>query len=210
MKIDPIRLNRQTYNQITTEFAARTAEMPPAVAEQAARLAAHLLPGQKLLDLGCGTGRDLAWFAAHGVQDSGADLSRGMLLEARRVTCASLCQMDMRTLGFASRSFAAVWCDAALLHLPKHFVPQALAEIARVLIPGGRFFFSLQQGRGEGVETGGPANNIQRYFARYDEDEMATLLAQAGFTLLGVTHNQDDRRSRLTWLWFEAALTVRA
>ena len=192
--------NRHAYDQFAPLFAEKNAAMPAELAAQARRLLQRLTPGPaRLLDLGCGAGRDLAWFEARGCPGIGSDLSRGMLDQARRVTCAPLCQMDMRLLAFAPASFQAVWCCAALLHLPKIDLPHTLAEIARVLVPGGFFSLSVQKGDSEGFERSPYGGDVERFFARYQPDEMAALLEQAGFTILDRGENVSGRH----WLWFD-------
>ncbi len=196
-------LNRSAYDRIAAHFAQANAAMPPEIEAAAGRLLARVKERGStapVLDLGCGTGRDLAWFAAHDLKALGCDLSTGMLAQARQVTRAALCQMEMRSLGWASGSFQAVWCCAALLHLPKQAAPRALAEIARVLLPGGDLFLSVQKGSGEVIERAPYPEEIERFFARYEPDEMALLLEQAGYQILARRENIDRRH----WLWFEA------
>ena len=202
MDPDPIELTRQTYNRIAAQFANVNAVMPEQVAEMATRLIAQIQPDERILDLGCGPGRDLAWFVAHGTRVTGADLSAGMLVESWRIVNVGLCQMDFRRLGFANGSFSGVWCNAALLHLPKREVPAALAEIRRILSPGGCFFASVQQGYGESIEIN-PLNGAQRFFARYQAPEMIELLENAGFSVLNQEIQQDNTRPECGWIWHE-------
>lgn len=198
MDRDPIDINRRTYDAIAASFAARRANMVGGLIEIITRLKARVPAGEWVLDLGCGAGRDLAWMEAAGMRAVGADLSAGMLAEARKITRAGLWQMEMRWLGFAGQCFAAVWCDAALLHLPKQQVPAALAEVARVLVPGGRFFVLVQQGSGEGLETN-ETEHATRFYARYQAEELAQLLEQAGFHIIEQGAYENGR----TWLWYE-------
>lgn len=198
-------INRSAYDQIAPAFAKKNADMSRELVVQASRLVERLAAsGLRVLDLGCGAGRDIAWFEAHGQRMFGADLSRGMLNEARAVTRAPLSQMDMRGLGFAPASFHAVWCCAALLHLPKSLLTDALAEIRRVLVPGGYFSLSVQKGYSEGVEPSPYLENVERFFARYQPDEIAALLRQAGFSILEQGENEGFR----TWLMFDTLLTA--
>ncbi len=131
--LDPIRRNRTAYDQMAGRFSERNAEMLPYVSEAADRLLEALrLAGradQLVLDLGCGAGRDAAWLEDRGARIVGADLSRGMLSEARKRVRGPLCQLDMRCLPYPDQTFAAVWCQAALLHLPKALAPAALSEV---------------------------------------------------------------------------------
>jgi ubiquinone/menaquinone biosynthesis C-methylase UbiE len=198
----PIHLNQNTYDQIAPLFAERNAAISGDLEAQALRLLERLPPGARILDLGCGPGRDLAWLEAHDRCVFGADLSRGMLRQARQVTRAPLCQMDMRSLGFPPAAFQGVWCCAALLHLPKNLLPGALAEIARVLVPGGFLSLTVQMGDGEGIEPVPYQNSLERFFARYQPSEMEFFLEQGGFTIL--QHGESIYARH--WLWYDNAL----
>lgn len=197
----PFDLNRAAYDQIAPQYARKNSTFSEYMLAAAERMLVNVsgspLP---ILDLGCGAGRDLSWFETHGARAMGADLSTGMLALARQAAHSPLAQMDMRFLGFESASFAGVWCIAALLHLPHAFAPVALAEMARVLAPGGSLYLCVQKGSGEGNEPTPYDENIQRFYASYESEEMSAYLHQAGFTILNTGENFRNR----PWLWFDA------
>jgi ubiquinone/menaquinone biosynthesis C-methylase UbiE len=116
----------------------------PVVAVEA-RVVHGLLDGlepARALDAGCGTGRHARALAQRGHQVTGADLTPEMLARARsRVPEASFVRADLRALPFADASFALVVCGLALSHLPS--LDEAVAELARVLEPGGRLIASV-------------------------------------------------------------------
>jgi ubiquinone/menaquinone biosynthesis C-methylase UbiE len=186
------------YDQVAAQYAARNAAMPEALVAAGSRFL-ELLGGSgpPILDVGCGTGRDMAWLESRGAAVVGADLSQGMLALAQSVARGPLLQMDMLSLGLRAASFAGAWCCASLLHLPKRQAPLALAQMRRVLIPHGVLFLSLQQGSGEGWEEG-PYPGVKRFFARYSRRELATLLAQNGFHVI-------ESCASAGWLQFFAA-----
>ncbi len=196
-------LDHQTqaaYDQIAAEYAARQTEEPPAeLIPFAAGLLARMPSGTRLLDLGCGPGRDLAWLAAQGADAVGCDLSAGMLAQARARGSRPLVQADMRRLPFAAGTFGGIWCCASFLHLPKADAPGALAEMRRVLVPGGSLFLGVQEGAGEGWDVYGWA--VARFFARYAPAEVAALLTGAGFV---VTTQGRGVHGHRTWLQFLA------
>lgn len=200
--IDPIALNQHTYHDIAAQFAAVTADIPEAVANSIEKFLSRIRPGGLILDLGCGPGRDLAWMEALGVQVVGADLAFGMA-QAKQGAGKWLCQMEMRQLGFATGRFAGVWCNAAILHLPKQQVPEAWKEIARVLAPGGLFFLSVQKGHGEGVESAPVYGGVERFFARYHPNEIRDLLLGAGFLVESSNISPDDQLPEKSCLRFE-------
>jgi len=200
---DPFSQNRAAYDQIAARFAERNAEMLPYVIESAQRLLAGMQTAGKaslpILDLGCGTGRDMAWLESQGAKMIGADLSGGMLAEACRIARGPLCQLDMRFLPFASDSLGGVWCQAALLHLPKSIAPAALQEIRRVLADGGLLHISVQKGNSEGFETR-PYEPVERYYAHYQASELTNLLQSAGFCIL----YQGEAEARRSWIYASA------
>jgi len=93
--------------------------------------------GERVLDLGCGTGDLLDLAAARGALPVGVDVSAQMLRRARRrVPAALLLRCDAERLPLRSGSFDAVVSAFALRNFTA--VPGVLAEAARVLRPGGR------------------------------------------------------------------------
>lgn len=187
-----------TYDRIAPAFAEKQAEMSENLLVAAQKFLEYIPKDGLCLDLGCGSGRDSAWFAAQQLKTIGVDFSLGMLAEARKTTSRPLAQMDMRQLGFARQVFAGVWCNAALLHLPKVEAPLALAEMRRVLLPGGILDLSLQKGDVEQLEPNPYASDLgERFFARYQLEEIVQILAAAGFTVLETLEISYHQR---TWL----------
>ncbi len=94
-------------------------------------------PGERVLDLGCGTGTLSAEIAASGAEVVGVDRSPEMINEARKKFAALRFEVcDARSLEF-STEFDAVFSNAAL-----HWIPEAARVVegaARALKPGGRF-----------------------------------------------------------------------
>jgi ubiquinone/menaquinone biosynthesis C-methylase UbiE len=188
------------YDQIAETFADVNANMPPELILAAEQFLGIIPSGALILDLGCGAGRDMAWFEGLGATVVGSDLSVGMLAQARLRARGGLVQADMRRLPFQTGYFQGVWCCASFLHLPKADVPRALAEVHRVLNPGGVLFLSVQEGMGEGWErTTRYGEPIERFFARYRAEEMTALLVEGGFALRDHTANSAGARH---WLNF--------
>jgi SAM-dependent methyltransferase len=105
--------------------------------------------GGRVLDVGCGTGRWLRRFADFGYRPTGVDATQGMLRLARsRQTASPLVAGEAFRLPFADASFDAVSDVTVVQHIPTELQPQALAEMVRVLKPGGALLlFELIRGR---------------------------------------------------------------
>jgi len=104
---------------------------------RATRLALDLEPGERVLDLGAGTGVSTEELATSGAYALGADLSLGMLRAGRQARPAvPLLAADALRLPFADGAFDAVTISFALRNVVDP--DAALREMARVTKPGGR------------------------------------------------------------------------
>ena len=83
-------ITRATYDKIAPSFAKANAEMAEEMLLAARGFLEAIPRNGKCLDLGCGAGRDLAWFEQQGTNILGADLSTGMLAQARKITTRPL------------------------------------------------------------------------------------------------------------------------
>jgi len=114
----------------------RSVKKPQAVALAMLELG----PDDRLLDVGCGTGAAVREAAALVTRAVGLDLAPGMIDEARRLATdlpnAELEVGDSEALAFADGEFTAVLCSTSIHHYPDP--GKAIAEMARVLAPGGR------------------------------------------------------------------------
>lgn len=97
-----------------------------------------LRPGDRVLDLGCGSGIFASHLAQRGVVVAGVDLSHRLLARGKQAApSVGFVTGDAEHLPFASGSFAGVLLSGIIHHLPD---PRQMArETHRVLRPGGRF-----------------------------------------------------------------------
>ena len=102
--------------------------------------------GKRVLELGCGAGIDSAEFASNGAWMVSCDFARTAtqstrsLLEEARLPVRVI-QMDATSLPFRDETFDCVYSFGVLHHIPE--VEKALAEIKRVLKPGGQVMVML-------------------------------------------------------------------
>jgi SAM-dependent methyltransferase len=105
----------------------------------------YALAGDRVLDLGCGTGELTRVLAAAGFRAAGCDISRQMLLRAPRDHggCAGWLQLESgwRRLPFASAAFDVVVAASVLEYVAEPAV--VLGECARVLRPGGVVLYTV-------------------------------------------------------------------
>ena len=96
-------------------------------------------PPDRVIDLGCGSGRALVWNQDFGAYQVGIDVSPHFAKEAR--SGVDLVIGDLRRLPFADGSFTKAFSLDVAEHLSRESLVQVVSEASRVLVPGGRLFF---------------------------------------------------------------------
>jgi ubiquinone/menaquinone biosynthesis C-methylase UbiE len=147
-----------------------------------------LLPGGRVLEVGCGGGRDALTLTQH-YDYIGSDRAFSLLPYTRTVEprAGKLLQQDLYRMAFANQTFDGAWVSAVLLHIPKDRVATALAEIRRVVRPGGVVFVSLKEGEGQTVKTEVEQGvELERLFVYYRLGEFERFTWNAGFKVLRI------------------------
>jgi SAM-dependent methyltransferase len=123
---------------------------------------AKLQAGSQVLDIGCGTGRWLRRYNDLGYQPTGIDLTAGMLSLARKNrTRSPLVGGESFRLPFKDSSFDAVSDITVIQHQEPTSQAQSIAEMLRVLKPGGRLILiELIRGKGNHIFPLSPRNWI--------------------------------------------------
>jgi SAM-dependent methyltransferase len=197
------------YEEIAERYADLTAASPHSNFLQE-HLPAFLLglPQGRILDVGSGAGAFVQWFHERGRQAFGMDLSENLLrLASERQTSVShtaWLRGDMRKWFFAPSSFAGIWSTGSLHHvLNINEVRQVLRYFYRTLVPHGRLFVSVKEGKGVRTERDG------RSYRYFQIDELCGLLKAAGFRILKSGSEGGDR-SRWVYAFAEADKTFAA
>lgn len=164
------------------------------------RIFQGFVKGKKVIDIGCGTGRDAVLFVNAGFDYTGIDASVGMLEEARkRIPTANFVLMDFSNLDFPDETFDGFWASASLLHSSKDKVGQVLQNIRKVLKPNGVGFISLKEKKlvDDEMVKDEEYGNGERYFVFYEMEEFKKILEESGFT---VVRADIHRMGNLSWL----------
>jgi SAM-dependent methyltransferase len=99
-------------------------------------------PALRILDFGCGPGRDLVALHALGHAPVGLEGCKEFVEHARARSGCEVIHQNFFELALGERQFDAVFANAALFHVPRVLLSQVLAELQRVLVPKGVLFCS--------------------------------------------------------------------
>lgn len=191
---------QKAYDRIASVYEQQKSDaLSPRLQHLANTIVERLEPQAQILDIGCGTGQDMAWFESQTMNLTGIDLSKSMLMFAKERTTGSLIQATMEHLPLRSHVFDAAWCCASLLHIPKQQAAIVLTELRRVVRRGGLVMISVQEGDSE-EWNGGYVDGVLRFFARYTFEELRLLLQEHEFEILDYARETTTRRSWLTAL----------
>ena len=130
----------------------------------------HLRPGSKVLDAGCGSGRDSLFFKNQGFQVTAFDASKEMVKLASELLDQKVLLMSFEDLSLTEQ-YDGIWACASLLHVKKTKLSRVIAELAKHLKDGGVFYISFKYGREEYWKEG-------RYFNHLDEDTLKEILQE--------------------------------
>ncbi len=111
-------------------------------------LTSYLAPPARILDVGCGSGRDLLWFKNRGYEVIGLDRSYGLVQLARENTGCRVVQADYNEFDFSRMNVQAILLIGALVHEPREQFSHALENILNALEKNGYVLLSLKQGQG--------------------------------------------------------------
>lgn len=203
MSEDPVASTRTTYDRVAVDYQRQSRD--PAEGFKRFRAEFNEAFTGRMVDLGCGPGRDLGWFRDQGHEAFGVDLSDGMLALARSAGLPVV-RGDLRCPPIKASAVQAIWSSAALLHVPREDVPRTLAAWHSLLTPGGRLGLSTSLGGDEGWElvpyagADPEGGELHRWFVHHTVEGLTGVLKEVGFTVLST----ESRTTHREWLQVHA------
>lgn len=182
--MDKTGLTIRTYDKIASDYEKRHLRFK-GIKELNAFIKL-LKPKSKVLDAGCGFGRELLSFTKKDFNTYGIDASGQLLkLAKKRAPKAKIKLADLREkLPFKDNFFDGVWAGNSLHHLEPESLEFALGEIKRVLKSGGVFFIEWKEGEKEAITKEEVAQRNERYYNLMPNVKLVKLIKGSGFKLI--------------------------
>lgn len=145
------------YNDNSEAFIARTLHID--MEEFYATFCQHLSPGSTILDIGCGSGRDLKYFRNMGYKPIGLEPSAKLARFARQHANCEILETTIQDFEPQSQ-FDGVWASASLLHLSPDELTNALEKISTLMHEDSVFYCSFKYGDEEIMREGRYYNDL--------------------------------------------------
>jgi len=135
----------------------------------------------KILDLGCGPGRDLVAFQEMGYEVTGLDATPAFVEMAKQSAGCEVLQQSFLTLNLPSNGFDGIFANASLIHVPSAEMLGVLKHLNQALSENGILLMSMVRGDREGFSerpTG------YRYVTGWEYETLEPILVAAKFQIL--------------------------
>jgi SAM-dependent methyltransferase len=160
---------------------------------------ATLPPLAKILDAGCGSGRDSKYFLGAGHEVTAFDASSSIAQLASDYIGSPVEVMTFQEMKYSS-SFHGIWACASLLHVSTRELPDVFDRLRRALVGDGVLYASFKYGMGEHERNG-------RMFTNMNELALSDLIDRVGgFSEIKTWITGDQRAGREDELWLNTLL----
>jgi SAM-dependent methyltransferase len=149
-----------------------------------------------ILDIGCGSGRDLLWFRKHGFYPTGFEQSAGLARLAAQHSSCPVIEGDYQTYDFSTLSFDALLFIGSLVHLPREMLAPVIETTRRALNRNGHILLTLKKGKGTSQAADG------RVFTLWSQDELVKLFLSCGLVPVDFSQVVSKLRKEDIWLGF--------
>lgn len=150
----------------------------------------------KILDLGCGSGRDSLYFKNAGYNVISVDGSVELAKEAEKLINQEVIVSIFEDLQL-NEKFDGIWACASLLHIKRENIEDVLRSLANNLKEGAVFYLSFKHGDNEYIDDRG------RYFNCYTEESFKDMIDDIKEFSVNSIYNTGDTlggRDNLIWL----------
>ncbi len=164
------RQNCEQYHERTFNIDMSSVLLP---------FAEKLAQGSRILDVGCGSGRDLLWLKKRGFYVTGFERCSGLAELARKNAKCKVTEGDFEVYDFSRLSAHGIVLTGSLVHVPHDRFENVFKRITSALLKGrGHLLVSLKQGTGKTTDSHG------RVFYLWKDEDLRKIFGRAGFNIV--------------------------
>lgn len=142
------------------------------------------LEGKNVLDAGCGNGRDCKYINQKGFKVKGIDLSKEMLVIAKKmVPKVDFEVMDITNITYSDNSYDGIISNCSFFHIPVEELPKTLNSFSKILKPNSKLLLILQEGLGEAMIEEPFRKGVYIYINYFSVKQISELLLKHGFEI---------------------------
>lgn len=142
------------------------------------------LEGKNVLDAGCGNGRDYKYINQKGFNVKGIDLSKEMLVIAKKmVPKVDFEVMDITNITYSDNSYDGIISNCSFFHIPVEELPKTLNSFSKILKPNGKLLLILQEGLCEAMIEEPFRKGVYIYINYFSVKQISELLLKHGFEI---------------------------
>lgn len=177
-------ITRESYQTTAQAFAHNVADLAPMKSIE--KFIKFLPPNAKIIDIGCGSGRDAKIFTNMCADVLGIDFCSNLISLAKaHAPLAEFQLMDIETMSLPASSFDGAWAACSLGHISKKVLPDVLKNIHFLLKQCGYFYLALKKGAGEILEKDLRYDgDVKKFWSYFEEEELKNILQAAQFKIL--------------------------
>jgi SAM-dependent methyltransferase len=183
------------YDDNSEQFFAQTVDAD--MTEARKRFLRYIQPGGRILDAGCGSGRDTKAFAALGYRVEAFDGSAEMVRMASRHTGQPVRQLTFQQMCW-THEFDGIWASASLLHVPRDELREIFVKLRQALKRGAVLYVSFKHGAAQREKDGRHFTDMTEDTLRYAFERLPELHC------IDVWVSEDVRSNRSGEFWVNA------
>lgn len=152
----------------------------------------YLKPNSKILDFGCGSGRDIKYFLNEGYDVTGLDGSSELCALAHKLTNTKI--INMNFLDFKEKNkYDGIWACSSLLHLNNIDLEKVLIKLKESIKKDGIIYISLKDGIGEEIDNNG------RYYNYMTKKDIELLSNKIGLEIIDYLYTSSVINNKDNW-----------
>jgi SAM-dependent methyltransferase len=156
---------------------------------------AQRLPAEAfVLDVGCGSGRDLLWMKKHGFEVIGFERAPGLAELAREITGCEIIEGDYETYDFSLIQVDAVLLVGVMVHVPRERFSNVFKNITSAIPDNGLVLTTLKEGSGDITYPDG------RIFYLWEDPKAREMFDTLGFKVCDVSSSVSKTGTGDVWM----------